>query len=55
MGSSDSWPYFPPAMAFLASVESRIAFIGKTSNSEIGVPKLSDVCRISDGERSRLA
>ena len=33
MGSSDSWPYFPPAMAFLASVESRIALDGKRSNN----------------------
>ena len=32
MGSSDSWPYFPPAMAFLASVESRIAFLAHPSD-----------------------
>ena len=34
------WAYFPPALGHLPSVESRIAFTGKTSNSEDGVPKL---------------
>ena len=35
-----SWPYSPPAVDLLASVESRIAFQVKTSNSGNGVPKL---------------
>ena len=34
------WHYFPSAVGHLPSVESRIAFTGKTSNSEDGVPKL---------------
>ncbi len=55
MGSSDSWPHSPPAVAVLPSVKWRIAFIGKTSNSENGVPKLSDVGRTNDVERNRLA
>ncbi|QNI54219.1 hypothetical protein SynBIOSE41_01705 [Synechococcus sp. BIOS-E4-1] len=32
-----SFPYFPPAVGLLTSVESRIAFQGKTSNSGTGV------------------
>ena len=35
-----AWPHSPPAEAFLASVESRIALDGKTSNSGNGLPKL---------------
>ena len=36
-----AWPYSPPRIHFLASVESRIAFNPQTSNSENGVPRLN--------------
>ena len=55
MGSSDSWPHSPPAKAVLPSVDSRIAFIGKISNSENRLPRFGAVCRTTNGERIRMA